>query len=58
VEVKPDPVAAAKWHLLARESGISDARLDVFLAGLNEKQREQAEAAARQWRTTEMSALQ
>jgi len=58
VEVKADPVQAAKWHLLARERGISDTRLDVFLARLDPDQREKAEAAARQWRSISVSALE
>ena len=34
-----DPVQAAKWHLLARESGVADFTLDVMLAKLTPEQR-------------------
>jgi len=49
VEVKPEPVQAAKWHLLARQNGISDLRLDIWMGGLGKEQRARAEAAAREF---------
>ncbi|MDX2265109.1 MAG: tetratricopeptide repeat protein [Hyphomicrobiales bacterium] len=45
-----DPVASAKWHLLARSSGKSDPLMDLFLASLPEQTRARAEAEADQWR--------
>jgi len=57
VGVKAAPVEAAKWHLLARAAGVSDLRLDLFLAGLSKKERAEAEAAARQAQLTELSQL-
>jgi TPR repeat protein len=50
VGVEIDPVEAAKWHLLARAAGVSDGRLDVFLAGLPPQTRSAAEKAAADWR--------
>ena len=55
VVVKADPVQAAKWHLLAREAGVSDFSLDVVLAKLTKEQREQAEQAAEDWRNGRLS---
>ena len=50
VAVKADPVQAAKWHLLAREAGVSDFTLDMFLAKLTPEQRAAANKAAADWR--------
>ena len=44
-----DMVTAAKWHLLARQAGVSDVRLDVMVATLTPDERKQAEADASQW---------
>ena len=49
--VRPaDPVQAAKWHLLAREAGVSDFFLDIMLAKLTPQQRAAADKAAQAWR--------
>ena len=45
-----DPVQAAKWHLLAREAGVSDFTLDLMLAKLTPEQRAAADKAAASWR--------
>ena len=45
-----DPVRAAKWHLLAREAGVSDFTLDIMLAKLTPEQRAAADKAAQAWK--------
>jgi TPR repeat protein len=50
VVLTADPVQAAKWHLLAREAGVSDFNLDLMLAKLSRDDRAAAEKAAEQWR--------
>jgi TPR repeat protein len=50
-----DPVQAAKWHLLARESGVADFTLDVMLAKLTPEQRAAADKAAQAWREEGLS---
>jgi TPR repeat protein len=50
VVVAADPVQAAKWHLLAREAGVSDFSLDLVLAKLTKEQREAADKAVEEWR--------
>ncbi len=49
--IKADPVEGAKWHLLARENGISDFRLDAMLARLTPEQRIAAVRAAEEWQS-------
>ena len=34
ISTEPDPVEAAKWHLIARGAGITDMKMDIFLANL------------------------
>ena len=46
--VKIDAVEAVKWHLLARESGVSDFQLDLLLDALSKLQRQAAEKGRRQ----------
>ena len=48
--MKADPVQAAKWHLLAREAGVSDFSLDIVLSKLTKEERAKAEKAAEDWR--------
>ena len=43
-------VEAAKWHLIARARGLSDARLDLFMGSLRKDERAAAEKAAQKWR--------
>jgi hypothetical protein len=43
-------VQAAKWHLLAREAGVSDFSLDIVLSKLPKEQRAEAEKEAEAWR--------
>src|SRR4029078_1316791 len=50
VVVEADPVQAAKWHLLAREAGVSDFDLYLALAKLSKDERAAAERAADNWR--------
>ena len=47
--LKEDPLEAAKWHLLARDAGVSDFWLDLYMARLSQEQRSKAERAAKAW---------
>ena len=47
--VPADPVAAAKWHYLAKAHGKTDEWLDSFVDGLTDEQRQTAAAAAQRW---------
>lgn len=55
---KKNPVAAAKWHLLSRQSGVSDFGLDQFLGSLSSGEREKAEKAAFDWEQSTAALLQ
>ncbi len=44
-----NPVASAKWHLLARNAGVSDPLMDLFVAKLSPDAREKAQKAADEW---------
>ncbi|MGZ8415857.1 MAG: hypothetical protein ACXWVQ_02560, partial [Methyloceanibacter sp.] len=55
VVVKADPVEAAKWHLLARQAGVSDFSLDIVLSKLNKEERAKAEKEADDWRGDRLS---
>ena len=44
--VTPDPVEAAKWHIRARQAGISDLWLDGFVESLDRKSKDAAMARA------------
>ena len=44
--IRTDAVEAAKWHLLARQAGVTDAWLDMFTQGLSQDTRDKAKAAA------------
>src|SRR5690606_9290025 len=46
----PDLVEAAKWRILARESGIEDSKLDELIAQLSPDNQLSAERAAEEWR--------
>lgn len=48
--VEMNVVEAAKWHLIARGSGVEDDVLDGLLAKLSRADRQKAEAAAIAWR--------
>jgi hypothetical protein len=54
----PDPVAAAKWHILSRKAGMSDFNLDQFLGRLSEDERAKAEKAANDWQQSMAALLQ
>ena len=45
----PDPVKAATWHLIARYRGLSDLKLDGFLASLTDDQLKTAQKALLKW---------
>jgi TPR repeat protein len=47
--VEADRQEAAKWHLLARQAGVSDFWLDLELAKLTQAERDAAEKAAQDW---------
>lgn len=47
---KPNLVEAAKWRILAQESGIEDKKLDDLVGKLSPDDRRTAESAAHQWR--------
>ena len=46
---------AAKWHLLARQAGVSDFSLDIMLSKLTKEERAEAEKAADDWRGDRLS---
>lgn len=45
ITVEPDPVEAAKWHLISRDQGITDMKMDLFVAKLPKDMKEKAQAA-------------
>ena len=47
--LKADPVAAIKWHMVAKAGGVSDAPLDAFVARQTPEVRTAAEKAAKPW---------
>jgi TPR repeat protein len=47
--VAADPVEAIKWHLVARASGVTDAKLDDFMQTQSKEARAAAEKAAQPW---------
>ena len=47
--VAPDPVEAAKWHIVASRTGAKDEWLDDFVAKLSDNERKSAEDAAKRW---------
>lgn len=49
VGVEYDEVKSAKWHLLARLSGVSDPLMDLFVAKLSQESRDKADKAVGQW---------
>ncbi len=53
-----NPPEAAKWHLLAREAGVSDLGLDHLLASLKPEEREKANQAASEWQESTAALLQ
>jgi TPR repeat protein len=53
-----NPVEAMKWHLLARQAGVSDFALDRFLASLAPDDRAKAEQAASMWEQSTAALLQ
>ena len=50
VVVEKNPIEAAKWHLISREKGLSDGRMDMFLARMNNQQMKTARDAASSWK--------
>ncbi len=48
--VKKDALEAAKWHLVAKESGVEDEVLEALLKKLPQKDRVAAAQAATEWR--------
>jgi len=46
----PNLLEAAKWRILARDSGLEDKELDELVANLSESDRLAAEKAAQEWR--------
>lgn len=55
VVVKADAVEAAKWHLLARQAGVSDFSLDILLSKLTKEERAKADKGAEDWRNDRFS---
>jgi len=47
--VKADPVAAIKWHMVAKAGGVSDVPLDAFVERQTPEIRTAAEKAAKPW---------
>ncbi|MEZ5853783.1 MAG: tetratricopeptide repeat protein [Hyphomicrobiaceae bacterium] len=50
IGVRANPVEAAKWHLIAKAGGVTDARLDEAFEKLSSADRLKAAQAAAQWR--------
>lgn len=50
VGVEANPFEAAKWRFIAKAGGITDDKLDLFVAALPDADRTKAEAAATEWR--------
>ena len=46
VGLDKDRIQAAKWHILARQAGESDLRMDFFVMSLRPDERKKAEALA------------
>jgi uncharacterized protein len=44
-----NPIAAAKWHIIAKAGGGSDMALDEFVHGLKPEERQAGEKAAKVW---------
>lgn len=44
VATEPNPVEAAKWHMIARNAGISDMKMDLFIAKLPKDMKAKAQA--------------
>lgn len=53
-----DAISAAKWHLLSRQSGVSDFALDRFLGALTPDERTKAEKAADDWQQATAALLE
>ena len=51
IGTKSDPVAAAKWFVLARRAGLNDPSLEDFYLGLTDDQQKAAVDAANKYRT-------
>jgi TPR repeat protein len=58
VGVQMDAVTAGKWHLLSRQAGVSDFRLDDLLGNLTPDERTNAEKAATDWQQSMAALLQ
>ena len=50
VGVEANPVEAAKWRFIAKAAGVTDDKLDLYVAALPDADRTKAEAAATEWR--------
>ncbi len=44
-----DPIAAIKWHLIAKAGGLADTMLDEFMSKQSAETRAAGEAAAKPW---------
>lgn len=44
IATNPNPVQAAKWHMIARNAGIADMKMDLFIAKLPKDMKEKAQA--------------
>jgi len=42
IGTRPDPIEAAKWHILSKRAGYNDPELDDFYQGLTEEEQKQA----------------
>ena len=56
--VSVDALVACKWHLLSREAGVSDFRMDDFMSRLSADDRVKVEKAADQWQESMAALLQ
>jgi TPR repeat protein len=46
---EPDPVAAIKWHIVAKAGGVGDIPLDTFMQKQTPEVRAAGEKAAKPW---------
>lgn len=44
IGTEPDPVEAAKWHMIARQAGVSDIKMDLFIVNLPKDMKQKAQA--------------
>ena len=43
IATNPNPVEAAKWHMIARQAGVTDVKMDLFIANLPKDMKQKAQ---------------